>query len=40
MKNQFEIGTSVAAAPAIARSTKPAATPTMSNTAMCFSQIV
>src|SRR5688572_27874140 len=37
MKNHSEIGTPVAAAPATARSTKPAATATMSTTAMCLS---
>ena len=37
MKNQSEIGTSVAAAPPMARSTKPAATATTSTTAMCLS---
>ena len=37
MKNQFEIGTSTAVAPAIARSTNPAATTTTSTTATCFS---
>ena len=36
MKNQSEMGTPVAVAPAMARSTKPAATATMSNTATCF----
>ena len=37
MKNQSEIGTSVAAAPATARSTNPAATATRSTTATCLS---
>ena len=36
-KNHVLIGTSVATAPPIARSTKPAATATRSTTAMCFS---
>ncbi len=36
MKNQSEIGTPVAVAPPIARSTKPDAIATMSNTATCF----
>ena len=37
MKNQLEIGWSVAAAPPTARSTNPAATATMSTTATCLS---
>ena len=39
MKNQSEIGTSVAAAPATARSTKPAATATRSTTATFLSTV-
>ena len=37
MKNQTEIGTSTATAPAMSRSTKPAATIPRSTTATCFS---
>ena len=39
MKNHSLIGTPVAAAPAIARSTNPADTATRSTTAMCLSQV-
>ncbi len=38
MKNHSEMGTPVAAAPPIARSTKPAATATMSSTGMALSR--
>ena len=37
MKNQTEIGTSTAAAPAMSRRTKPAATMPRSTTATCLS---
>ena len=38
MKNHTEIGTSTAVAPAISRSTNPAATMPRSTTATCLSQ--
>ena len=37
MKNQLEMGTSAATAPATARRTKPEARATTSTTTMCFS---